>query len=233
MDLTPSTTSTEHSPSSDSPSPVYHGRTPSPGAPPLKRRRIGPSDIDPDDDDDDDDPVRISARPGVSADDSLDECGFITLSSDLHDIRKAECHFPSLVPFVNRLDAAYRHRWPTRHNPYSHVSALLIQFQDDDLGVRSEIADLECMFRDTYHFDVDTYRIPSSKKRYHQLSAKLHDFVDDDAPGRLFIIYYGGHAKRDGSSQPIWLSSVLPHSLPRPPHPHSTDCLPLPFQEAR
>lgn len=148
--------------------------------------------------------VETSATSGGYEED-LQRDGFICLSSETHEITRTELHMPDMSCLVDRLKTAYENRRNSSH--YHRVAALLLQFEDDDLGVASEIRDLAGMFGDTYRFAVDVFRIPSSKRRHSDLFAKVDSFLAaNDCPGSLCIVYYGGHAMKEGHAQPIWVS---------------------------
>jgi hypothetical protein len=133
--------------------------------------------------------------------------GFVTLHEEIREVTRTQHHFPSLPTFVNRLKHAYEHRWTTRKTPYKKVFALLVRWEEDDLVLKTEIKDLGRMFRDTYHFDTQTWLIPSGKQRYSALFQKVLSFLtENDGDETLFILYYGGHGYQDAHSQPIWVS---------------------------
>ncbi|KAI0133664.1 hypothetical protein BJ170DRAFT_172295 [Xylariales sp. AK1849] len=133
--------------------------------------------------------------------------GFLILNEEEHEITRTRFPFPNLPAFIGKLTDAYTHRWSTRSNPYKGVFVLLIQWADDDLGVEDEVQSLGRMFRETYHFDVATWFIPSEKQRCTALFHKVSSFVNtNDCDDTLFIRYYGGHAYQDAHSQPVWVS---------------------------
>jgi hypothetical protein len=133
--------------------------------------------------------------------------GFITLHEERYELSKSEFHFPSLQRFINDLNRACTARWETRLSQYERVFALLVRWEDDDLGVVKEIGQLEGMFSDTYGFDVETWVIPSTRHRHTDLANKIQSALDEyDTEGNLILLYYGGHAFQQAQSQPTWLS---------------------------
>lgn len=161
--------------------------------------------------------VRITPRSsGSETGGQVDlDNGFITLTEQCYEIQRSRFHFPNLQDFVQRLDDACKARWNTRRQaPHRQVSALLLSWEDDDLGVKAEIDDLYHVFRDSYRFQVDRWCIPSRKQRYQDIVNRIAAFLEPtdkkrepvDCEGNLFIIYYGGHAYQDGQGQPIWVS---------------------------
>lgn len=132
---------------------------------------------------------------------------FITLHEESSELEKTEHHFPNFQTFINKLDDAYKTKWATRSVPYQHVIALLVRWEEDDLGVHEEIQSLQEIFRDTYHFDVETWAIPSTKRGYISLIRKMEAILEQyDVEDNLFILYYGGHAYQDEQPQPTWVS---------------------------
>jgi hypothetical protein len=144
---------------------------------------------------------------GRSPTGNVSDQGFISLYEESYELEKTEHHFPSLPKFIENLQLAYKARWNTRHMPYEKVTALLIYWEDDDLGVIKEIDDLKHVMSETYRFDVDTWAIISTKSRYESLVGKIQNILkENDSEGNLIILYYGGHAYQEGQSQPIWVS---------------------------
>lgn len=89
-------------------------------------------------------------------------------------------------------------RKPSRN--YLQVRCLLLDWEDDDLGCRREINELEQVFRDRFDYSVENWRIPSQNPKS-QLLSKLQDFVaKGPTENELLIVYYGGHggSTRDG-----------------------------------
>lgn len=173
---------------------------------PRKRSKLNSSNRD--DDEVDESPTAANHEGYTS---NIQRDGFICLSDETHDIEKIGCHLPKLSSFVERLESAYRYCRGNARDHYRKVSALLLQFAEDDLGVASELEHLADMFRNTYRFTVDIFKIPSSKQRNSQIFHKVDSFLSDsDSPDHLCIMYYRGHAVKEGHTQPIWVSLVHP-----------------------
>lgn len=99
---------------------------------------------------------------------------------------------------------------------YSAVYVLLLSWEDDDLGVISEIKDLAFTFENAYGFQVEEYLIPS-KEPDDAFDEKLKNFVRRyESPRSLLIVYYGGHGMLNISRLGIWawLSSNSGRSSP-------------------
>ncbi|KAK5657970.1 hypothetical protein OQA88_2523 [Cercophora sp. LCS_1] len=132
---------------------------------------------------------------------------FFTLHEESLELERAEHHFPNLASFVDRLRDGCKAKWATRHIPYKRVIALLVSWEDDDLGVGAEIKGLAEVLRDSYHFNVETWAIPSAKRGYVSLIRKIESILEVyDMEDNLFILYYGGHACQDEQPQPTWIS---------------------------
>ena len=121
-------------------------------------------------------------------------------------------HFESFEEFLEHLNRAAKTVLPTTSKRYHDVVVLLLRWQDDDLGTESEIQDLECLFRDTYHYKTERYLIPSSDSAT-QLEYKLNDFRRaNDNESNLLILYYGGHGSLDINkprpSRSIWQAKL-------------------------
>jgi len=98
--------------------------------------------------------------------------------------------------------------WPRRHDiRYSKVEVLLLRWAEDDLGVLAELKDLHHVFTDLFHFEVETYDIPSYKPN-NALSCRVLDFLENDKEETLFILYYAGYGKANPQSNKgaVWFA---------------------------
>jgi len=134
----------------------------------------------------------------------------IHITPNTHDVSHTGEHIPDISHFANDLERAAKAAWPRRHQiRYSRVHALLLSWEDDDLGVVSEVNALKDVLADLYHYNVQTYKIPSIKPK-RALDARLEDFLrkaeEEGGQETLLIVYYGGHATRIPRSNdfPIW-----------------------------
>lgn len=94
--------------------------------------------------------------------------------------------------------------WPL--SKYRSVQVLLVQWEDEDLGVDDEVAKLAAVFSSThpkgYNYHTQRYSIPNEEPE-DQLTLRLLDFRKGATEGDLLILYYAGHAT--GSAQEcIW-----------------------------
>jgi hypothetical protein len=96
--------------------------------------------------------------------------------------------------------------WSRRHDiRYSKVQVLTLRWEDDDLGVITELKALGHVFADLYHYEVRTYSIPREKPD-EALKRRVLDFLEHDGPETLLIVYYAGHAisSLQSNEAPIW-----------------------------
>lgn len=136
------------------------------------------------------------------------EEGFIHLEPRTHDSSLAGEHIPSITYLAEDLEAAVKAVWPRRHEfRYSEVHVLLVSWEDDDLGVAKEVAELRNVFEHLYYYEVQVYRIPHAKPDK-ELKRRILDFLENDGEETLLILYYGGHAKKSPQSNelPIWFA---------------------------
>ena len=94
--------------------------------------------------------------------------------------------------------------WPL--SKYHDVRVLLVQWEDEDLGVDGEVEKLEAVFSSNYpkgyNFYTQRYSIPNDDPE-DQLAFRLMDFRRGATSNDLLILYYAGHA--GGSAQEcIW-----------------------------
>ena len=102
------------------------------------------------------------------------------------------------------LKSAYPKPQATGSPRYSKVSVLLIQWEEDDLGVSTELDKLYKVFKVEYGYDCeDIFEIPESGSQV-ALTIRLQRLIDNASYDHLLIIYYGGHSDDSNSLQSIW-----------------------------
>ncbi len=94
--------------------------------------------------------------------------------------------------------------WPL--SKYHDVRVLLVQWEDENLGVDGEVERLEAVFSSNYpkgyNFYTQRYSIPNDEPE-DQLGRRLMDFRKGATKNDLLILYYAGHA--GGNAQEcIW-----------------------------
>jgi hypothetical protein len=115
-------------------------------------------------------------------------------------------HIPSVEKFGEDLQVAITAAWPTRHgNRYKEAHVLMLSWEDDNLGVEREIRRLKHVFSALYRFDVQEFKIPS-KTPGKATTSRISDFLENDSPNCLLIVYYAGHARLSNqiNEPPIW-----------------------------
>ena len=95
-----------------------------------------------------------------------------------------------------------RTRPPKPTSPYSQVNVLLLQWEDDNLMVGSEIDGLEHVFATRCHFATHRWYIPSIDPE-DSLINRILEFKRGMTDNDLLILYYGGHAGGD-PQECIW-----------------------------
>ena len=109
-----------------------------------------------------------------------------------HDISCVDFHIKDLEEFGNLLEGAANAAFPRRLSRYREAHVLLLSWEDDNLGVITEVSELRDVFRQVYCYDVEEWRIPSHhcyKALRKQINRFLNEFEDEN---NLLIIYYGG-----------------------------------------
>jgi hypothetical protein len=118
----------------------------------------------------------------------------------------ADEHIPSIEKFGEDLQIAITAAWPTRHgNRYEEAHVLMLSWEGDNLGVEQEIRRLKHVFSVLYRFDVQEFQIPS-KTPGKATTSRISDFLENDSPSSLLIVYYAGHARLSNqiNEPPIW-----------------------------
>jgi hypothetical protein len=138
-----------------------------------------------------------------------------------HDLDQLNYHI-SLQQFGERVHKAAEAAFPNdKWMRYTSVYVLILFWKDEDpnLPVSVEALELKDVFENVYHFNVETWDIPSEgiHKRVNQ---KMLDFVElgGDSKDDLKIVYYGGHGMLGSTRQSCWARfvktfSILIHSL--------------------
>ncbi|PVH71184.1 hypothetical protein DL98DRAFT_660783 [Cadophora sp. DSE1049] len=135
--------------------------------------------------------------------------GFIRLAPKTHDVSLAGEHIPDIAHLATDLQAAVNAGWSRRHDiRYSKVQVLLLKWEDDDLGVETELKDLGHVFSDLFHYGVDVFDIPSEKPDK-ALKRRVFDFLENDGEETLLILYYAGHARSSiqANEAPVWIAN--------------------------
>lgn len=89
------------------------------------------------------------------------------------------------------------------------MHALLLQWEEDDLGVESEILLLREVLKHDFNFVVEQWKIPSVNAKS-ELIHRITDFEAGKGIEDLSIIYYGGHAANERTY--VWAAWSDPDS---------------------
>ncbi|KAL1656408.1 hypothetical protein SLS61_000871 [Didymella pomorum] len=79
---------------------------------------------------------------------------------------------------------------------YLEVAVLLINWAPelDELKTKSEVEELQSLFRDRFRYNVEAVELNVKRKPQHQLQSSIAQFTQKfDGPGNLLIVYYSGH----------------------------------------
>lgn len=129
-----------------------------------------------------------------------------SLTSTIHDTRRAKYHMKDLASFAATVEAAANRAFPNSGRPisrYKSVQVLLLRWDEDDLDVAWEVEDLEKVFK-SYGFDTEIWLIPSDNSHL-ELMIKAASFVKAyESMDTLFVVYYGGHATINAARQSTW-----------------------------
>jgi hypothetical protein len=113
---------------------------------------------------------------------------------------------PNIQHVAADLNNAIRAAWPKRDEiRYSCVLVLLLYWEDDDLGVHTEIDSLQKVFQEMYHFSVEKFKIPSLKPVI-EGHKRIMQFLENDTKDTLRIVYYGGHGRGVPTEPPTWVA---------------------------
>ena len=125
---------------------------------------------------------------------------------------KPSAHYNRFEEFRNNANKALYGAFPVHRQPRNATaSALLLEWQDDDLGVSSELSKLEEVLDQSFHFQTEMWKIPS-REPARALSDKIYEWKDrycgtEIPPGEplpLLILYYGGHAEETAHNACKW-----------------------------
>jgi hypothetical protein len=113
----------------------------------------------------------------------------------------------STETFLEQLGDAVNGAWLRRHGAYIQVTVLLLSWQESDMKYADqEIARLQSVLEDPYHYTVENWKIPSVKPRQAATRKYLQFAEDYGASDSLLIVYYAGHARATSGQSPIWHS---------------------------
>ena len=85
-------------------------------------------------------------------------------------------HYNEFSDWVEEANLALEGAFPIHRQPRNgKVGVLLLRFENDGLGVISEVAELQSVFVNVYGFETEVWNVPDEDPQKH-LSIKLYDF---------------------------------------------------------
>ncbi|KAL8706246.1 MAG: hypothetical protein Q9201_000683 [Fulgogasparrea decipioides] len=128
-----------------------------------------------------------------------------------HDISLIDYHVTDIETLAKVLNSAVTAACPkTRGNRYREVYVLLLSWADDDLGVETEVTELEAVFQDVYGYRTGQWKIPSRTSHNALVMRILQSLQDFESSDKLFIAYYGGHGYMNDDRECVWLCNQQP-----------------------
>ncbi|KAG5948942.1 hypothetical protein E4U53_006091 [Claviceps sorghi] len=100
-------------------------------------------------------------------------------------------------------DAAMLIQRQTERPPYSHVSVLLLSW-DDDPSVDEDLAAFEAILHNKYNYVTHRWQIPTVPNPSIKLGVQMASFLETARPSHLLIIYYAGHGFVGGDGHLYW-----------------------------
>lgn len=126
----------------------------------------------------------------------------------------SEEHITSIEKFADDLQVAVNAAWLSRNRSRcTEAYALLLSWEDDNLGVEKEIQRLGHVFSNLYRFEVHKFRIPR-KTPGKATTTRVSTFLENDWQDSLLIVYYAGHYRlsKQTNEPPIWAAIDKPNS---------------------
>lgn len=116
-----------------------------------------------------------------------------------------EDRLDAFVEAANRaLLSAYPKPQDNSRPRYCKVSALLIQWEEDDLGVFTELEKLHDILEKVYGYECGKiFKIPEDDSET-ALFTRIQLFIKNAAPDELLIVYYGGHSDDSHPEHSVW-----------------------------
>lgn len=100
-------------------------------------------------------------------------------------------------------DAAMLIQRQTERAPYSDVSVLLLNWEEDD-SAEEDVVALEQVFKKQYNFGTDRWKIPTVPNPSIKLGVQMASFLENARANHLLIIYYTGHGYSSPDGQLYW-----------------------------
>lgn len=123
-----------------------------------------------------------------------------------HDISLIDHHVKDVATLSDILNQSLSAAFPrATRSRYHDVYVLLLSWEDDDLGVESEINELDYVFENVYRYRTDQWRIPTSKSHNALVRRVMEALEEAEARNVLLVVYYGGHGYMNDDRHCVWL----------------------------
>lgn len=128
-----------------------------------------------------------------------------SVQSRTHDISRIDYHIEDLETFGDILNEAALAAFPNRgRTRYAAVHVLLLSWENDDLGVHTELSELQSVLQTYYSFNTQEWRIQSIRS-HNSLGLRIMEFLEQfESEDNLLVIYYGGHGYMNDDRQCVW-----------------------------
>ena len=131
----------------------------------------------------------------------------MSIQERTHDISLVGSHVKDLDAWARILNQSISASHPrAAGSRYTDVIVLLLRWEDDDLDVATEIAELDDTFRSVYGYRTEQWKIPS-RQSHIALVRRILDLLAHPASGdKLLIVYYGGHGYMNDQRDCVWMA---------------------------
>ena len=122
-----------------------------------------------------------------------------------HDLSRINYHIEDLETFGDILNKAALAAFPNRgRTRYAAVHVLLLSWENDDLGVLTELSELQSVLQTYYSFNTQEWEIPSTRS-HNSLGLQIMQFLEQfESEDNLLVIYYGGHGYMNDDRKCVW-----------------------------
>ncbi|KAG6113799.1 hypothetical protein E4U14_001627 [Claviceps sp. LM454 group G7] len=122
--------------------------------------------------------------------------------SERHDFESFARHLQDAAMLIQRQ---------TERPPYSHVSVLLLSWEDDP-SMDQDVAAFEAILRSRYNYVTRRWQIPTVPNPSIKLGVQMASFLENARPNHLLIIYYAGHGFVGSDGHLYWACNAQDES---------------------
>ncbi|PHH71694.1 hypothetical protein CDD82_6370 [Ophiocordyceps australis] len=119
-------------------------------------------------------------------------------ASQRHDFESFARHLQDAAMLIQRQ---------AQHLPYSDVSVLLLNWEQDR-SVDDDVDALDQVLHKEYRFKTQRWQIPSVPNPSIKLGVQMASFLENARPSHLLIIYYAGHGYLGPDGQLYWACNM-------------------------